>query len=202
MSSSHAIILASASQTRRRLLVSAGVKFETIVPSVNEFALKASFLSSGEQCWDKLATQLAAAKAETVSTNHSNSLVVGADQLLEFEGRVLDKPASLEEARSQLCELRGKTHRLISAVTCARHGRAIWDATGVAELSMRAFSDEFLSHYLSIAGERVLTSVGGYQIEGPGIQLFDHFRGDFFTILGLPLLQLLSFLRSEGCLPS
>jgi septum formation protein len=202
MSLSRAIILASASQTRQRLLVSAGVQFQVIAPGVDESALKARFLSTGEQCLDKLAALLAAAKAVSVSLSHADSLVVGADQILDFEGRVLDKPASMEEARRQLHELRGKTHRLISAVACARHGQVIWDATGAAELSMRAFSDEFLSQYLSTIGEKALSSVGSYQIEGPGIQLFDGFRGDYFTILGLPLLRLLSFLRSEGCLPS
>jgi septum formation protein len=196
------IILASASEIRRRLLVSAGINVRSLASAVDEAALKSQFVNSGERNIGKLAARLATAKAELVSAANGNALVIGADQILILEGKVIDKPKSIEEARSQLLELRGKTHHLVSAVTAARDGRAIWSDTTTAELSMRRFSGKFLEDHLSAAGDDVLTSVGSYKIEGRGVQLFDKISGDYFSILGLPLLPLLSFLRSERCLPS
>jgi septum formation protein len=196
------IILASASEARYRLLASAGINIRSLASGLDEAALKVQFVKSGEQDIGKLATLLATAKAELVSAANSNALVIGADQILIFAGRVIDKPKSLQEARSQLLELRGKTHHLICAVTAARHGRVIWSDSTTAELSMRRFSGRFLEDHLSAVGEDVLTSVGSYKIEGRGVQLFDKISGDYFSILGLPLLPLLSFLRNERCLPS
>ena len=196
------IILASASEACHRLLASAGINIRSLASGLDETALKVQFQNSGEQNIDKLATLLATAKAEIVSAANSNALMIGADQILIFGGRVIDKPKSMQEAKSQLLELRGKTHHLVSAVTTARNGSAIWSDSATAELSMRYFSGKFLEDYLSAVGDEVLTSVGSYKIEGRGVQLFDKISGDYFSILGLPLLPLLSFLRSERCLPS
>jgi septum formation protein len=146
--------------------------------------------------------QALTAKAESVSAANPDTLVIGADQTLIFEGAAIDKPTSLAEARLQLLQLRGKTHYLVSGLSAACNGRAVWGYTDKAELCMRNFSDEFLSNYMTEQGEDIVTSVGAYKIESRGVQLFDRIRGDYFTILGLPLLPLMSFLRSEGCLPS
>jgi nucleoside triphosphate pyrophosphatase len=196
------IILASASEARRRLLASAGINVRSLASGVDEAALKVQFVNSGEGNTGKLAARLATAKAELVSAANGNDLVIGADQILILEGRVIDKPKSLQEARSQLLELRGKTHHLVCAIAAARKGRAIWIDSTTAVLSMRRFSEKFLEDYLSAVGDDVLTSVGSYKIEGRGVQLFDKISGDYFSILGLPLLPLLSFLRSQQCLPS
>jgi septum formation protein len=196
------IILASASEARQRLLASAGINVRSLASGLDETALKVQFVHSGEPNIGKLATLLATAKAELVSGANSNALVIGADQILIFEGKVIDKPKSMQEAKSQLLELRGKTHHLVSAVTTAINGSAIWSDSATAELSMRCFSGKFLEDHLSAVGDEVLTSVGSYKIEGQGVQLFDKISGDYFSILGLPLLPLLSFLRSERCLPS
>jgi septum formation protein len=196
------IILASASEARLRLLTSAGIKVNAIASGLDETALKVQFMNRGEEQIAKLAVFLADAKAELVSATNREALVIGADQILVFEGRAIDKPKSLHEARLQLLDLRGKTHRLVSAVAAARAGRVVWNDSTTAELSMRRFSDEFLADHLSAVGEKVLTSVGAYKIEDRGIQLFDEICGDYYSILGLPLLPLLAFLRSEGCLPS
>lgn len=196
------IILASASEARRRLLASAGINVRSLASGVDEAALKVQFVNSGEGNIGKLAARLATAKAELVSAANGNALVIGADQILILEGRVIDKPKSLREASSQLLELRGKTHHLVCAIAAARKGRAIWSDSTTAVLSMRRFSEKFLEDYLSAVGDDVLTSVGSYKIEGRGVQLFDKISGDYFSILGLPLLPLLSFLRSQQCLPS
>lgn len=196
------IILASASEARRRLLASAGINVRSLASGVDEAALKVQFVNSGEGNIGKLAARLATAKAELVSAANGNALVIGADQILILEGRVIDKPKSLREASSQLLELRGKTHHLVCAIAAARKGRAIWSDSTTAMLSMRRFSEKFLEDYLSAVGDDVLTSVGSYKIEGRGVQLFDKISGDYFSILGLPLLPLLSFLRSQQCLPS
>jgi septum formation protein len=196
------IILASASEVRRRLLASAGLIVGSMASGVDESKLKADFFANGRQDVSLLATTLAGAKAERVSADHAQALVIGADQLLICEDRVFDKPDSLKEAKHQLLQLRGKTHRLLSAVAVARKGHVIWHTSDAAELSMRNFSDEFLLDYLAAAGSDALTSVGAYKIEARGVQLFERIDGDYFAILGLPLLPLLAFLRDEGCLPS
>lgn len=194
------IILASASQTRLKLLKSAGVEAQAVHSGLDETAYKERLTKYGPDDAHRLAAALAAAKAESVSSRHPHGLVIGADQLLLFEQRVIDKPVSMEEARQQLATLRGKTHMLVTAVAVARAGAVAWSHSAVARLTMRKFSDEFMMEYLSAVGGDALTSVGAYKIEGRGLQLFDRIEGDFFSILGLPLLSLLSFLRSEGCL--
>ncbi len=191
-----ALILASTSPIRRRLLENAGVSFVTERPLVNERDLKHSAPLSPEE----LPQHLAAAKCLSVTARHPDDLVIGADQVLLFAGRAYDKPANLEEAKAHLLEFRGKTHTLVSAICCARGGVVLWQYSDQAELTMRPFSDHFLANYIAAVGEDATTSVGAYKLEGPGFQLFEEIKGDYFTILGLPLLPLLGFLRSEGAI--
>jgi septum formation protein len=127
-------------------------------------------------------------------------LVIGADQVLVCDGKIFDKPSTKDEARDQLVTLRGKKHELVSAVAVARHGSTIWSHCAHAQLTMREFSNTFLGYYLAEMGEEITSSVGGYKFEGPGAQLFEKIEGDYFTILGLPLLALLEFLRSQDVL--
>lgn len=190
-----AIILASTSPIRRRLLENAGVNFIAEKPLVNENELKHHAPGLARE---GLAQHLATAKCLSVSKHHPLDLVVAADQVLAFSGKTFDKPASLEEAKAQLGELKGRTHTLISALCCARGGAVLWQYSDRAEMTMRYFSDRFLEDYLAVVGNDATTSVGAYKLEGRGIQLFEQIEGDYFTILGLPLLPLLEFLRSIG----
>jgi septum formation protein len=195
------IVLASTSDTRRRLLESAGIEVRPVQSCVDESAIKRTFAHISGTDAPKLADALAAAKAEAVSLRHPAALVIGADQLLLLNDRSFDKPRDLNEAAMQLALLRGNTHSLITAVAIARRGAVVWTDCAIANLTMRHFSDDFLANYVASMGQDVLTSVGAYKIEGRGMQLFHRIEGDYFAILGLPLLPLLSFLRSEGCLP-
>ena len=193
------LILASASPARERLLRQAGIRFIVVPPELDERAAERPLAETGAAA-DDIALALAMAKATIVSERSGGDLVVGADQTLEFEGERLNKPADMEAARRQLLRLRGRTHELHSAVCCARGGEVVWQHTATSRLRMRAFGPEFVGRYLALAGPAALGSVGAYQLEGPGIQLFEEIQGDFFAILGLPLLPLLGFLRSEGVL--
>jgi septum formation protein len=195
------IMLASTSKTRLLLLESAGLRVRSIPPRVDESAIKRGFGQGAGADACKLADALAAAKARAVSLRHPSALVIGADQILLLDDRYFDKPKDLKEAAMQLSLLRGNTHYLTTAVAVARRGEIAWSDCVVAKLTMRRFSDEFLAAYLASVGEDALTSVGAYKIEGRGVQLFHRIDGDYFAILGLPLLPLLSFLRREGCLP-
>lgn len=188
------LILASTSKARQALLSAAGASFTAIKPNVDEAAVKARSTALAMQ---ELAAELAMQKSVDVSSRHKDSIVIGADQTLDLDGSGFDKPSSLDAARQQLLQLRGRTHHLHSAICCSRNGKPVWQHVSSAMLSMRHFSDAELADYLRLAGDKVLHSVGGYQIEGPAIQLFDHIEGDYFTILGLPLLPLLNFLRNE-----
>jgi septum formation protein len=179
------------------MLTAAGVPFEAIPADLDESALKRDLASAGPEA---VAAALARAKAESVSATSAGALVIGADQMLECDGRWFDKPADRMAARRQLLTLRGRTHRLISAVAVVRDGNLLWEHRDDAHLAMRQFSETFLDRYLDAVGPAVQASVGAYQLEGLGAQLFDSVAGDFFTILGLPLLPLLSFLRDEGIL--
>jgi septum formation protein len=143
---------------------------------------------------------LARAKAEEVSASQPAAIVIGADQILELDGVILSKPANMAEARGALLRLSGCTHRLHSAVSVAHGGTSLWSRADSAALTMRDLSPEFIGRYLAAAGQAVLGSVGAYQIEGLGIHLFSEVRGDHFTILGLPLLPLLDWLRREGAI--
>ena len=196
---SEPVILASKSAARRALLEGAGVPVEISVAGVDEDAVKAGLLAEGATPRD-IADALAELKAIRVA-NARRGFVVGADQTLEFQGRLYDKAPTLEEARARLKLLRGKPHKLHSAVVVARDGAAVWREVASATLTMRDFSDDFLEHYLATEGPGALASVGCYRLEGPGAQLFSKVQGDYFAILGLPLLGLLEFLRQQGALP-
>lgn len=193
------IYLASASATRARLLDAAGVPVVAEPAAVDEEEIKAAFHAERRSAAD-CAAALAEAKAARISARHPEALVIGADQMLDCDGVWFDKPVDLAHARAHLLALRGKRHALISAVAVLRRGAVLWHTIDRAELTMRPFSDEFLHHYLVAAGDDVLTSVGAYRLEGLGAQLFERVDGDFFGILGLPLLPLLDFLRGHGAL--
>lgn len=191
------MILASASQTRAKLLEDAGVAFAVVPARVDEDALKQSFLAEKASHHD-IADALAELKALRVSASHPGELVLGADQVLNFEGALVSKCESLIEARQLLMRLRGKSHDLISAMVLAKNGAPIWRHVEKATLTMRDFSDGFLDDYLAREGEALLSGVGCYRLEGRGAQLFSRVTGDHSTILGLPLIPLLSALREQG----
>ena len=192
------VILASKSSARRAVLEGAGVPFEVAVAGVDEDAVKASLLAEGATPRD-IADALAELKALRVSRG-KRAFVIGSDQTLEFEGRLYDKAATLEEARERLKALRGQPHKLHSAVEIAKEGAPIWREVITAKLTMRDFSDAFLDEYLAREGEEILGSVGCYRLEGLGAQLFSRVEGDYFTILGLPIFGLLEFLRNHQVL--
>jgi len=179
------------------MLEAAGLGFAVVAPDVDEAAVKSRLLRSGSSLRE-IAQGLAVAKAEVVSAHLPEALVIGADQVLACGAEMFDKPASVAEAREQLVRLRGKTHELHTAVALAAAGKAVWTRLQTATLAMRPFSDAFLAEYLARLGERVRHTVGAYEIEGPGIQLMEHIEGDMFTVIGLPLLALLSELRARG----
>jgi septum formation protein len=191
------LVLASASSARRSILQNAGLSFEVVPAEIDERAAEEPLLKAGATP-DDIATALAMVKAESVSAARSDALVIGADQVLEVNGEQLSKPADMEAARHQLLRLSGKTHLLHSAVACARGGNVVWQHVETAALTMRKLDPAFIGRYLAAVGGDALKSVGAYQLENRGIQLFEKVEGDYFAILGLPLLPLLAFLRSEG----
>lgn len=191
------IVLASGSSSRAHMLEQAGVAFAVDVAAVDEAGVKTALAGeTGNSA--RVAEVLAELKAVRVSARRPGMIVVGADQMLDCDGTWFDKPADRAAARGHLLALRGRTHRLTSSVVAVRDGRLLWRHTEAARLTMRNFSEDFLDRYLDQAGESVLTSVGAYRLEGLGAQLFMATEGDFFTILGLPLLPLLDFLRENG----
>ncbi|MGH6967825.1 MAG: Maf family protein [Stellaceae bacterium] len=193
------LVLASASPTRARLLEAAGLK-PTIEPAdIDEAAVKATFKADGRNAGD-CTMALAEAKAKRVASRMPGALVLGSDQMLVCDGRWFDKPADRDAVRAQLLALRGKRHELPTAATLVKNGAVIWRALERPALTMRRFSDGFLDSYLAAAGDAVLGSVGGYRLEGSGVQLMAQIEGDHFAILGLPLLPLLDFLRDSGML--
>ncbi|MCL4156610.1 UNVERIFIED_CONTAM: hypothetical protein GTU68_040740 [Idotea baltica] len=181
------------------MLRDAGVSIEIVPAAVDEDAIKQSYRAEQAPARD-LADALAEMKARRVASGRLDALVIGADQILAFEGEMLDKPRDLDDARAQLMKLRGKSHELLSAAVIFDQGAPVWRHIGVARLTMRPFTDDFIDHYLSEEGDAVLSTVGGYRIEGRGAQLFSRVAGDYFSILGLPLLELLGFLRARGAL--
>jgi septum formation protein len=191
------LVLASKSTARLALLAAAGIAVEVLPADIDERGVeaKASARDAGS-----VAALLAQEKARVVSVQRPGRLVLGADQTLTLGGRRFSKPADRAGAAEQLRALRGKTHSLHSAVAVTRDGRVLFEHSDEARLTVRAFSEDFLAQYLDAAGDVVLASVGAYQLEKPGIQLFERVEGDYFTILGLPLLPLLDFLRRENCL--
>ncbi len=191
------LVLASKSSVRRALLAAAGIAIEVRPAEIEERAIETKAAAAGPSA---VAAVLARAKASAVAAQLPGRLVLGADQTLALGAQRFSKPANQAAAAAQLRALRGKPHALHSALAVARDGRVVFEHTDMARLTMRAFSDEFLQEYLDAAGETVTASVGGYQLEGLGIQLFERIEGDYFTILGLPLLPLLEFLRRERLL--
>lgn len=189
------LILASTSPTRQAMLRNAGLVFDSMSPQVDERELTRQ---NPEWHPEDVARGLAAAKAIEVSNRYRESLIIGADQVLALGNAIYSKPSDRADCERQLHELKGKTHQLLSAVACAKAGEIVWSTVASAELRMRPFSSEFIARYLDLIGADCTTSVGGYKIEGPGIQLFESIAGDHFTILGLPLLPLLDFLRRSG----
>jgi septum formation protein len=190
------LTLASTSRVRRALLSAAGLAFDSIGPDVDEDALKRGRLGRAEEPGE-LAARLADAKALAVARERPG-LVIGADQTLEFDGALYDKVADLGAARERLKMLGGRPHFLHAAVTVAEGQTIVWRDLVTTRLTMRAFSDAFLDAYLAGNAATVLSSVGCYELEGEGVQLFERIEGDYFAILGLPLLGLLAFLRTRG----
>lgn len=190
------LVLASGSAIRCRMLEAAGLDFEVMPAHVDEEMIKASLRAEGLRPRDQ-AEALAELKALSVSQRMSG-FVIGADQMLALEGQTLDKPKDMAEARDHLRRMRGKAHELLCAAVVAREGVVLWRRVDTPKLKMRDFSDEFLDDYLARGGEPLLHSVGAYQLEGLGAQLFERVEGDYFSVLGLPLLPLLAFLREHG----
>ena len=194
------IILASASESRASLLRGAGVAFEVVPARVDEEAIKDSMLAAN-QPHRVIADALSELKAVRVSAAHPGALVIGADQILSFAGELVSKCATMDEARALLARLRGKSHELFSAAVMAKDGAPIWRHTERAKMTMYPVSDAFIDNYLAQKGENLLAGVGCYRLEDEGVQFFSHVAGDYFAILGLPLIQLLSGLREQGVIP-
>lgn len=191
------LILASSSAARKALLANAGIDFQSVPAEIDERAIERA---SGLSAPGEIAARLATEKAVCVSLGHRGQFVIGADQTLALGNRRFSKPAGRAEAAAQLQALSGRTHQLYSAVVVAFDGKASFSETAIAEMTMRSLDDGAISAYLDAAGAAVATSVGGYQVEGLGVHLFERIQGDHFTILGLPLLPLLKFLRSRQLL--
>jgi septum formation protein len=193
----HPLILASQSRARQALLANAGIDFEVIAADIDERAVQDA---SGLSAPGDIAALLAREKALWVSSRQPGKFVVGADQTLALGFRLFSKPAGRAEAKEQLRDLAGHSHQLHSAVAVARDDKILFEAAAIARMTMRQLGEAELDAYLAEAGEAVTSSVGAYQLEGLGVHLFERIEGDHFTILGLPLLQLLAFLRSEQLL--
>lgn len=193
------LVLASGSPFRKAMLVSAGVDVEAVPAEIDERAVEAPLKDSGVSPED-LAVILAEAKALEVSERRPGALVLGCDQTLSLGDEVFHKPADMEGARRHLLALSGKTHQLNSAAVLVRNGEVLWRHVGIANLTMRKLEPAFIGRHLARVGDKALSSVGAYQIEGEGIQLFEKVEGDHFTIVGLPLLSLLSELRRLGAI--
>lgn len=193
------VVLASGSAVRRRLLENAGLEITVDPAHVDEENFKRSIQAEGGGA-PEIAETLAEMKAVTVSRRHPTALVIGADQTLDCNGTLFDKPPDRAHARGHLVALSGRTHTLHSSVCVVAGGTRLWHANAVAKLTVRALSEGFIDNYLERAGDTVLESVGAYRLEGIGVQLFDRIDGDFFTILGLPMLPLLSYLRGRQVL--
>jgi septum formation protein len=192
--------LASTSFIRQQILTNAGVPFTAIGANVDEDALKTALRGQGASPRTQ-ADQLAQAKAVRVSQKVSG-LVLGCDQILAFDGKSFDKAETLAQARERLLVLRGQTHALECGVVMAQNGVPIWRLVTTSKLTMRQFSDSFLDDYLAAHGEAALSSVGCYQFEGAGATLFERVEGDYYSILGLPLLEVLAFLRLHNIIPT
>ena len=194
MSTKHKLILASQSPYRAQILRQAGVEFEVKPANIDERAVEEPLLVADCDVTD-IPLILAQAKAMDVSEGISEAIVIGSDQTLTFDNQLLHKPENMEQARRRLLALSGKSHQLTSAVVLAKDGEILWHYTDTAIITFRKLDPVFVGQHLARVGEAALTSVGAYQIEGEGVQLFDKINGDFFSILGLPLIPLLKKLR-------
>lgn len=202
MSEPMRLILASGSRARKDMLSGAGLAFEVIPADINEDAIKSAMVSENARVEAAdVAGVLAVEKALSVARANPDALVIGSDQVLALGHRMFSKAASIAEAKVTLTALRGRTHELVSAVAIASSNAVLWQTVDAAQLTMRSFSDAFLDDYLRLNGTRVLSSVGCYEIEGAGIQLFERVDGDHFAIMGMPLLPLLSQLRDHEVMP-
>ncbi|NTI30604.1 Maf-like protein [Rhizobium rhizogenes] len=193
------LILASSSPFRRMLMENAGLHFQAIAADIDERAIEAPLERDGAGP-DAVALVLAKAKAKEVSDRFPGSLVIGSDQTMSLGSQVFHKPKTMAEADSHLQSLSAKTHRLNSGIALALNGDIVWEHVSHAELTMRDLSADFIHRHLTRVGEKALSSVGAYQLEGEGIQLFSKIDGDYFTILGLPMLPLLQKLRELGAI--
>ena len=192
-------ILASSSPTRQALLRNAGLTFTSVTPDLEETVLHAKYVGLPP---NRLALMLAAEKSKTVSAVYKDQLIVGADQILHLDQRTIHKPKTVDEARTMLQILRGKTHYLTTAVSCHVNQNQIWHYQDQTIMTMRKFTDTFLENYLLRNVSNTLASAGAYQLEAEGIQIFEKIEGDYFTILGFPLLAFLNFLRNRKLLES
>ncbi|MBW6424545.1 Maf-like protein [Rhizobium sp. XQZ8] len=191
------LVLASSSPFRRMLMENAGLSFESRAADIDERAIEAGLEDASP---DATALTLARAKAMDVARHFAGALVIGSDQTMSLGDRVYHKPKSRDEARESVLSLSGKTHRLNSAIALVQDGELVWEHVAHADLTVRDLSEAFVDRYLDRVGEKVFTSVGAYQLEGEGIQLFTRIDGDYFTILGLPMLPLLDKLRALGAI--
>ncbi|HEX4159998.1 MAG TPA: nucleoside triphosphate pyrophosphatase [Rhizomicrobium sp.] len=191
------LILASASVSRARLLTAAGLRFRIIPADIDEAEFKRESATKDHDAV-ALAHGLAVEKASSVARTHPEVIVLGADQILSLDGKIVSKCSSGEEAASLLRRLRGRTHELVTAAVLARGGVELWSHVSTSRMTMRMFSDGFLQDYLACAGTALVQSVGCYELEGLGVQLFDRVEGDFFAVLGLPLIPVLAALREQG----
>lgn len=191
------IILASSSPFRRNLLANAGIVFGSVKSAIDERAVEAPLKGTGATPED-VALVLAIAKADDVSERNAGALVIGCDQTLSLGDEIFHKPADMEGAVRHLLRLSGRTHQLSSAIAIVRDGETLWSHVAIARLTMRQLDPAFVGRHLARVGDKALVSVGAYQVEGEGIQLFEAIDGDYFTIVGLPLLPLLAALRDLG----
>lgn len=196
---SETLVLASASKARARILAAAGISVTVDAAAIDESETKTAFRREGRDA-AACAAALAEAKAMHAAARHPGELVIGCDQILDLEGVWFDKPRDPADLRRQLEILRGRQHDLVSAVAVVAGGAVLWRRVERARLAMRHFSDAFLADYLAVMGDQALAMPGGYALEGLGVQLFTEVEGDYFSILGLPLLPLLDFLRRRGAL--
>ena len=194
------LILASGSPFRKQLMEAAGLTFDAEPARIDEREIEAPLILSGAAP-DVVAAALAQAKAKDVANRNTQAYVIGSDQVMSMDGRLFHKCTSVEMAREQLWSMRGKTHRLSSAISIVRQGEEVWNHVSIADLTFRDFTETFLDSYIANAGSKVLLTVGAYSYEGLGQQLFEKVEGDFFTIIGLPMLPLLAALRDLAIIP-